>query len=338
MITIRTQDGNNFTEIPHFKHGCWVDARNVTGEDLKRLEQDFGVEAELLTDIMDTDEQSRIEYEDEYTALIVRLPVYDGSYEISCFTVPLGIVIFPDKIITVCQRTSEALDDISANRVRGLVFRNTSAFVLNMLGRAAFAFLKSLKELNKNANIIERQLQKSIRNNELIQLLSIQKSLVFFTTSIKTNELLLEKLKKSPLIRGNEEDEELLDDVMTENVQALEMANIYSSILTGTMDAFASVISNNMNIVMKRLAIINIVLMIPTLIYSFYGMNVPLPGQHWPFAVLAIILGSLVIAGLGVIVLSIEGSYKQINPPPKHKKHSIHPIHPTHRGKSIYHV
>jgi magnesium transporter len=313
VISIHTHDGKNFSKIPHFKPGAWIDARNVTTEDLVRLEQDFGVEAELLTDIMDADEQSRIEYEDEYTALIVRLPVYDGSYEISCFTVPLGIIIFPDKIITVCQRTSEALDDISCNRVRGLVFRNTSAFVLNMLGRAAFTFLKALKELNKNANIIERQLQKSIRNNELIQLLSIQKSLVFFTTSIKTNELLLEKLKKGPLIRGNEEEEELLEDVMTENVQALEMANIYSSILTGTMDAFASVISNNMNIVMKRLAIINIILMIPTLIYSFYGMNVSLPGQHWPFAVIAIVLGSLVIAVLGVIVLSIEGSNKLIS-------------------------
>jgi magnesium transporter len=313
VITIRTHDGKNFIEVPHFKSGCWIDARNVTREDLERLEQDFGVEAELLADIMDTDEQSRVEYEDEYTALIVRLPDYDGTYEIAHFTVPLGIILFPDKIITVCQRSSEALDDISLNRVRGLAVRNTSTFVLNMLGRAAFSFLKSLKELNKNANIIERQLQKSIRNNELIQLLSIQKSLVFFTTSIKTNELLLEKLKRSPLIRGKEDDEELLDDVMTENVQALEMANIYSSILTGTMDAFASVISNNMNIVMKRLAIINIVLMIPTLIYSFYGMNVPLPGQNWRFAVILIIAGSLVVAVLGVIVLSIEGSNKVIH-------------------------
>jgi magnesium transporter len=326
VIAIRIHDGKAFSEVPHFKSGAWIDARNVTKEDLVRLEQDFGVEAELLTDIMDADEQSRIEYEDEYTALIVRLPVYDGSYEISCFTVPLGIIIFPDKIITVCQRSSEALDDISSNRVRGLVFRNTT-FVLNLLGRAAFAFLKALKELNKNANIIERQLQKSIRNNELIQLLSIQKSLVFFTTSIKTNELLLEKLKKGPLIRGSEEDDELLDDVMTENVQALEMANIYSSILTGTMDAFASVISNNMNIVMKRLAIINIVLMIPTLIYSFYGMNVELPGQHRPFAVIAIVFASLVIALLGVIVLSIEGSNKLINTQQKHSKRNVKYYH-----------
>jgi magnesium transporter len=203
-----------------------------------------------------------------------------------------------------------------------------------MLGRAAFAFLKALKELNKNANIIERQLQKSIRNNELIQLLSIQKSLVFFTTSIKTNELLLEKLKKGPLIRGSEEEEELLDDVMTENVQALEMANIYSSILTGTMDAFASVISNNMNIVMKRLAIINIVLMIPTLIYSFYGMNVALPGQHWPFSVIAIVLGSLVMAVLGVIVLSIEGSNKLISHHHQ-QKHTKRDIKYYHARKNI---
>jgi magnesium transporter len=320
MITIRAQSGKVFVETSHVRQGCWIDARNVTAEDLTRLEQDFGVDVELLTDVMDADEQSRIEYEDGYTALIVRLPVYDEACEISYFTVPLGIVVFPDKIITVCRQTSEALDDMSNNRVRGLAIRDTSSFVLNLLGRTAFVFLKSLKDLNKSANVIERQLQKSIRNNELIQLLSIQKSLVFFTTSIKTNELLLEKLKKSPLIRGNEEDEELLDDVMTENVQAQEMANIYSSILTGTMDAFASVISNNMNIVMKRLAVVNIVLMIPTLIYSFYGMNVVLPGQHWPFAGLVIMLGSFVAIAAGVILLSIEGSNKVIRSQSKLKE------------------
>jgi magnesium transporter len=262
---------------------------------------------------MDVNEQSRIEFEDNYTAIIVRLPVYDDANEFAYFTVPLGIIFFPDKIITVCQRSSEALDDIANNRVRNLVIRNTSTFVLHMLSRAASTFLKSLKELNKNANTIERLLQKSVRNNELIQLLSIQKSLVFFTTSIKSNELLLDKLKKSPFIRGKDEEQELLEDVETENIQALEMAQIYSSILTGTMDAFASVISNNMNIVMKRLAITNIVLMIPTLIYSFYGMNVELPAQHWPFAVFVIIAVSLAAAMVGVILLSIEGPRKKVN-------------------------
>jgi magnesium transporter len=184
-----------------------------------------------------------------------------------------------------------------------LDIRNKSAFVLNLLGRAAFTYLKALKELNKRTAIIERELQKSVKNYELIQLLSIQKSLVYFTTSIKTNELLLEKLQKSSLIHFKEDEKELLEDVLTENKQAIEMANIYSSILTGTMDAFASVISNNLNIVMKRLTTVSIVLMIPTLISSLYGMNVEMPFQHTAFAFPGILGICLLAAGLGGLLL-----------------------------------
>jgi magnesium transporter len=261
---------------------------------------------------MDADEQARIEKEDEYLAFIVRLPVYDASYEVSYFTLPLGIILFPDKIVTVCQRSSDALDDLTGNRVRGFSVKSKNSFVLYLLGRAAFTFLRALKELNKKTNIIERELQKSVKNNELIQLLSLQKSLVYFTTSIKTNELLLEKLQKSPLIRFREEERELLEDVVTENKQAIEMANIYSSILTGTMDAFASVISNNLNIVMKRLTIVSIVLMIPTLITSFYGMNVALPFEGSLFTVWGIIAFSLLASLFGAILLTADRKRKKL--------------------------
>jgi magnesium transporter len=286
--------------------GCWIDARDLTSSDLKRLQHEFGIAGELLTDIMDADEQARIEKEDDYTAIIVRAPVYDESYEIAFFTLPLGIVLFSDKIVTICQRSSGALDDLLKNRIRGFNIRNKSAFVLNLLGRAAFTFLKALKELNKRTNSIEKELQRSIKNNELIQLLSLQKSLVYFTTSIKTNELLLEKLQKSSFFRFKEDERELLEDVLTENKQAIEMANIYSSILTGTMDAFASVISNNLNIVMKRLTIVSIALMIPTLIYSFYGMNVALPFQRHSFIGGGILCISLLASVFGAILLNTD--------------------------------
>jgi magnesium transporter len=311
MIIIRTQGERGLVETGEVSKGCWIDARDVTKDDLYKLEHDFGIAGELLTDIMDADEQSRIEKEDEYTALIVRLPVYDEKYEVSFFTLPLGILLFPDKIVTICQRSSDALNDIAGNRLRGFTLRNKSAFVLNFLGRAAFTFLKSLKELNKRTTIIERELQKSVKNNELVQLLSLQKSLVYFTTSIKTNELLLEKLQKSPLLRFREEERELLEDVVTENKQAIEMANIYSSILTGTMDAFASVISNNLNIVMKRLTIVSIVLMIPTLITSFYGMNVDLPFQGSISTVWGISALSVLASVLGAILLNTDRKRKK---------------------------
>lgn len=310
MIKIRVQNDKGLTEADAVSKGCWIDARNPGRDDIFRLENEFGIAGELLTDVMDTDEQARIEKEDEYTAIIVRLPVYDESNEVSFYTLPLGIILFSDKIVTICQRSSDALDDILRNRVRGFSIKNKSAFVLNLLGRGAFTFLKYLKELNKRTNIIKDELQKSIKNNELIQLLSIQKSLVFFTTSIKSNELLLEKLQKSPLIRFKEDEKELLEDVVVENRQAIEMANIYSSILTGTMDAFASVISNNLNIVMKRLTIVSIVLMIPTLIFSLYGMNVDLPLQHVPGIGWGVIVLSLLAAAISAVLLNVDRKKK----------------------------
>jgi magnesium transporter len=311
MIIVRTQGEQGLVESSEVSKGCWIDARDVSREDLLRLEQEFGIAGELLTDIMDADEQSRIEKEDEYTALIVRLPVYDPKEEVAFFTLPLGIILFPDKIVTICQRSSDALNDIAGNRIRGFTLKNKSSFVLNFLGRAAFTYLKALKELNKRTNIIKDELQRSIKNNELIQLLSIQKSLVYFTTSITTNELVLEKMQKSPLLRLKEEEKDLLEDVVTENKQAIEMAKIYSSILTGTMDAFASVISNNLNIVMKRLTVVSIVLMIPTLITSFYGMNVDLPFQNSLIAVWGIIAVSLLTSVLGAILLNTDQRRKK---------------------------
>jgi magnesium transporter len=314
MISIRIQEAQGLIETDRVSTGCWIDARNVDKTDLERLEQEFGIAGELLTDIMDVDEQARIEKDADYTALIVRLPVFDPAYEVAFFTMPAGVILFADKIVTICPGSSEALEDLTKNRLRGFSIRNKSSFVLNLLGRAAFTFLKALKELNKRANLTERELQRSIKNNELIQLLSFQKSLVYFTTSIKTNELLLEKLQKSPLIRFKEDERDLLEDVVTDNKQALEMANIYSSILTGTMDAFASVISNNLNIVMKRLSIVSIVLMIPTLIYSFFGMNVELPLASSSVAVWGIGLVSLLASLLGAVLLNADRRRKKITP------------------------
>ncbi|GHT49991.1 transporter [Spirochaetia bacterium] len=311
MITIRVQSDSGIIKGDKAVKGCWVDAHDVGTEDLGRLEKEFGIPAELLTDIMDSNEQARIEKEDDYLAIIIRLPVFDPLIEIPYFTVPLGIILFDDKIVTVCQKSSDAVRDIAHNRVRGIVMRNHEAFILNMLNRAAFTFLRALKDLNRDAGDIERTLQKSVHNNELIQLLSLQKSLVFFATSIKSNEIILEKMQKLPYLRLKEEEQELLEDVIIENVQAMEMANIYSSFLAGTMDAFASVISNNLNIVMKRLAVVNIVLMIPTLIYSFYGMNVELPFLHGGgMTTIGIMLFSLFASTIGVILLSFDKTKK----------------------------
>lgn len=323
MINIRIQGEKGLIQSKEVVKDCWIDARDVSKEDLAQLEKDFGIASELVADIMDIDEQARIEKEDEYTALIVRLPVFEEKFEVSFFTVPVGIILFNDKIITICQRSSDVLDELAGHKIRDFSVKNKSAFVLNLMGRAALGYLRALKELNKKTAIIERELQKSVKNNELVQLLSLQKSLVYFTTSIKTNELLLEKLQKSPFIHFKDDERELLEDVLTDNKQAIEMANIYSSILTGTMDAFASVISNNINIVMRKLTIISIVLMIPTLISSFFGMNVDLPFQHHPLAVGGIFGASLLASIIGAFVLGERRKRKNRKLPVSYAQNAI---------------
>ena len=165
-------------------------------------------------------------------------------------------------------------------------------------------YLKYLKETNRQSSAIEKDLQKSVRNNELIRLLTIEKSLVYFTTSLRANGLLIDKLQKRNVFRQTEDITDLLEDVITENQQAIEMANVYSNILSGMMDAFASVISNNLNVVMKRLTMISIILMIPTLFASIYGMNIDLPWQNSPLAFTGIIGVSIVAAGLGILLFT----------------------------------
>lgn len=301
MIKIWKQENRKMIEGERSDKPVWVDARNVTREDIRTLETDYGIDSETILDILDPDELSRIDREDDYTLIIVRLPIFIATNEVSYFTIPLGIILFPDMIITICWADCELLNDLTTNRVRGLTLSDLPAFVVRVLARADLIFLRYLKEINRRSNAIELELQASVRNNELIQLLYLEKSLTFFTTSLKCNQLLFEKLMKTRLIKLDDEDRDWLEDVAIDNRQAIEMADVYSNILSGMMDAFASVISNNLSIVMKRLTVINLVLMIPTMITSFFGMNVNVPFMHWDghgaiLVILGICLASSLIA------------------------------------------
>jgi magnesium transporter len=278
--------------------------KDATKAELDALAEQYGINPEHITDILDIDELARIEKEDEYTLLIVRLPVYDARFEVAYYTAPLGILLFPDRIVTICHSDNEVMEDLRSGRVKGLDLRNKSAFVLHLLGRAAMVYLRHLKDINRQTAAIERDLQRSVKNNELTQLLSLEKSLVFFTTSLKSNEILLEKLQTSRTMRFKEDETELLEDVLTDNKQAIEMSNIYSDILAGMMDAFASVISNNLNIVMKRLTSISVILMLSNLIVSSFSMNVdtPLSGYKQAFWIIAAIAG--VASVIGALLIS----------------------------------
>jgi magnesium transporter len=216
----------------------------------------------------------------------------------------MGIVLTEDVLITVCLKDSPIFSDFSECRVKGFDTRKKTRFILQLLYRNASRFLLYLKQIDRASTRVQAQLTKSTKNKELIQLLSLEKSLVYFSTSLASNEMVLEKLMKVDYIKKYPDDIDLLGDVIVENKQAIEMCNIYRDILSGTMDAFASVISNNLNIVMKFMAGMTIVLTIPTVIASIWGMNVPVPyaGDGYGFWV---ILGMIALA-TGLVILWLK--------------------------------
>ncbi|MDY5931474.1 MAG: magnesium transporter CorA family protein [Candidatus Ornithospirochaeta sp.] len=295
------------TDLSENQKFTWIDARDLDKDDISVLTDEYMISSELLADIMDIDEQSRIEKEDEYTVIICRLPSSEEDDEnpLQRNCVPLGIILYPDKVITICREDSVVIDDFARHRFRQCPVDTKEGFVLSILGRSALVYIRLLKYINRQKDLVEEQLHKSIMNYELIQLLQIQKSLVYLTTSLTGNELLLEKMQKTPYFRlNNEEETEFLEDIITDNKQAIAMANIYADILTGTMDAFASVIGNNMNVIMKRLTVISLSLMFPTFITGFFGMNVDIPGMKSPWAWLFLLGLCILVAVVGSIYIS----------------------------------
>ncbi|MBQ3966324.1 MAG: magnesium transporter CorA family protein [Treponema sp.] len=281
MVYLWQQDNGVFVrkeeeEIDSTKR-VWVDARNVTSDEMRELEETYGLDHEQMLDILDPDELARIEKEDDYVLAILRLPVFQPKAPLQYFTAPVGIIMVPDKIITICWTNCEVLKDISANRIKDLTLNDFPAFIIRMMSRADTMFLRYLKEINRRTNSIQQELQEAVANSELIQLLNMEKSLTTFATSLRSNQQLLEKIRKTRILALDEDDREWLDDVEIDSRQAMEMADTYSTITAGTMDTFASVISNNMNMVMKRLTVFSIALAIPTIITSFMGMNIRLP-------------------------------------------------------------
>ena len=310
MITYWQQENGRFVKTEWDERdksqNTWVDARSVTREDIRILQEDFGVEQDNILDILDPDELSRIDKEDNYTITIARIPVFDPTGDISYFTAPIGVIVYPDIVITICWTDCEMLRDITANRIRGISLADFPAFIVKILSRADIMFLRYLKEINRRTSSIQHELQQSIKNNELIQLLNLEKSLEFFSTSLKSNQILLEKLKKTKCLTFDANDFDWLDDVVIDNRQAIEMTDTYSNILAGTMDAFASVISNNMNIVMKKLTIISLVMMVPTFITGFFGMNVKLPFSESEWMGTAIISVLCVASSLIAALLLVK--------------------------------
>ena len=254
--------------------GSWINLIHPTTEELDYVATTLNIPMDILKAPLDEEERARIETEDGVTLVLIDIPVmsdnvHDGLY----ITMPMGIIISDNNIITVCLKQNPIMSDFIEAKVKSFHTNKKTRFLFQVLYRNASYYLQYLREINKYCNKIETELHKSMKNKELIQLLDLEKSLVYFSTSLKSNEIVLERILRMKPVKMYEEDENLLEDVIIENKQAIEMAGIYSSILTGTMDAFASIISNNLNIVMKFLASITIVLSVPTMVASFFGMN-----------------------------------------------------------------
>jgi len=306
MIEIFKKVNGELVKLEAPESDCWINVYPpFTTEDLEKLSKDLEIPLDYLTDSIDLEERSRYEYKEGAKLIVLNTPVLNEENLLPdnkalYITIPIGIVLMEDKILTISPFNNPVIDSFINKRVKNFDPANRSKFIVQMLDRNVYYFLHYLKQINNKRNLFEEELFQSSRNKELSQMMNLQKSLVYFVTTLRANELMMMKMQRTDFLKI-EEDEELQDfmqDVIVDNNQALDMSNVYTNILNGTLDAFASIISNNLNIVMKRLTSVTILLMVPTLVTSFYGMNVYLPGQSNHLAVYMIFLASLMIAAL----------------------------------------
>jgi magnesium transporter len=291
-------------EINEPCNGSWISLISPSAKEIDEVSEKYNVDPDVLRAALDTDERSRIDTDDDYTMVLVNIPTIEEKSNKELYsTIPLSILIVDDAVITVCSENSPVLKTFRQGKVKDFRTQMRSRFIFQLLYQTDTLYLQYLHDVDKKSDDVETQLHKSTQNRELIELLKLEKSLVYFSTALRSNEAVLEKLMRTEIIKKYPEDAELLEDVIVENKQAIEMTNIYSGILSGTMDAFASVISNNLNIVMKSLAIVTIVMSIPTMIFSAYGMNVNSAGM--PFASSG--WGFLIIIGVSVLLSVAAG-------------------------------
>lgn len=308
MIQIyKSLSGNDGTlkKIDSLEPGCWVNIIAPSQEELLLISKKTGVPLEFLKASLDDEETSRIEIEGDFILIIVDIPFTEmEDNSLTYDTYPLAIIHTKNELITVCLKNSKVLTDFSSNKVRNFYSFKKSRFILQILNRVSTYYLLYLRQIDKKSIMIEKRLHKSMKNRELVQLHSLSKSLVYFSTSLKSNEITLEKMLKLDVIQRYEEDKDVLEDVIIENKQAIEMTEIYSNILGSTMDFFASVISNNLNIVMKFLASVTILMSVLTVISGIYGMNFDyIPLLHHPNGFFIVMTLSIVLCGVIAFIL-----------------------------------
>ncbi len=294
----KTQEDGKIDRLEAFEQGCWVDLVNPTDDELEDACALTGVPEEMLRAALDEEETARVERDEGALLCLLDTPTITDTDEGDTYeTIPLALIHNETSIVTVSLRGNSVLGDFISNRTI-VDTAKPVYFILNFMMGNAKRFLSNLRQLDKKSLRLQAELHRSMKNQELIQLLGIENSLVYFSTSLSANLNVYNKLERFPSISGNEDYKDLFDDVVIETRQAMEMCNIYRDILSGTMDAYASVISNNLNVVMKLLAVITLVISVPTLIASLWGMNVPVP-----FASLS--WGFWLVIGISVVITAV---------------------------------
>ena len=299
MLSIYNTDlkTNKFEKIKEFRPGSWINLVNPTAEEIKEVCSNLKIEDEFIKYPLDYEEQARIDIEDDMTLFVIDVPVIEETKEGKSYsTMPLGLIVVRDEFfISVSLKKNRIIEAFEKGRVKEMYTYKKTRFLIQILYLNASYYLNDLKRINKEAENTVNGLKQSMKNQDLIQLLNLENSLVYITTSLKANEMVMEKTARGKILKSYEEDDEILEDAIIENRQAIEMSKVYSEVLNGTMDAYASIISNNLNVVMKFLASITIVLSLPTLIASIWGMNVPLPFATNPY-------GFVIVCGLSILL------------------------------------
>lgn len=302
MLQFFKNENGQTLAIDKPENGAWVNiVPPLKQEEFHEISEELNIPLDFLSDSLDIDERSRYELEDNVKLIVIKTPTENNSFNDSdafFITIPICIILTHNQVVTVNSFDNGAIKKFLST------FQNRhpdkkNLMVLKIFEKIVQTYIEFLKEINHRRNVLEQKLYDANRNEELLDLMRIQKSLVYFVTALRSNEMLLMKLQRTNFLGLTEEEDEILQDLIVDTSQALEMANIYTNILSSTLDAFASIISNNQNQVMKRLTSITIMLQLPTLVASIYGMNVPLPGQHSPAAFYFPILLSL---GLSLLI------------------------------------
>lgn len=317
MVFYYNFEGKQVVKVDALDEAAWIHlCPPFEDKEIELYANAFDIPVDFITDSLDIDERSRYEAEDDAKLILINTPIINQSLkegEAIYVTVPIGIVMVENKLITITPTDNPIIDKIADNKIKHFNPADHSLFVLQLFEQNVYGFLACLKRLNLKRNLIEQELYNSSRNEELRQLLKIEKSLVYFVNSLSANELLMLKMKRTDFLKVRDKDphEDLFEDIIIDNGQALEMSNVYTNILSGTMEAYASIVSNNLNTFIHRLTVITIILMVPTLVASFYGMNL----EHLPFSTnqytfYGLIITSVILGFLLIIFLGRNGKYK----------------------------